>query len=304
MKKVLLIARAKTPRTKQLAESFADRIRELVADDISVASCEISELAFEVSPEAVAIYHPQKKFDVRDFDLVVIRHIGSYAVEAHAITLYCNHFGIKYTDTYLNRPLLDNKLSTEFLLWVNGIKCWPRTLYGPADELAARFLELGDKAVLKDNEGSKGRLNFVVHSADEIRAITAEYSDKHFLLQEFIPNDSDLRVLVLNGKPVLVIRRTSGGATHLNNTSQGGRAELLPLESVDPRILDVSVKAARLAKLEVAGVDIVIDKQTGEFSLLEVNNAPQISSGSFTSEKAVAYAEMLRELLKEANDAV
>lgn len=302
MKKVLFIARAKTPETKQSADRFASNIQSLLQDDIVVESCEISELFFELSTENIAIYHPGKKFDLRNFDLVIIRHIGSFAVEAHAITLYCEHFGIKYTDTYLNRLLLDNKLSTEFLLWFNDVKCWPRTFYGPTDQLVNRFTELGEKAVLKDNEGSKGRLNFVVHSADDIRSITAEYPDKHFLLQEFIPNDGDLRILILNDKPTLVIGRTSGGATHLNNTSQGGSAEVLPLENVDARILDVSVGAARSTKLQVAGVDVILDKRTGDFYLLEVNNAPQISSGSFTAEKAAAYANMIRELTQEVED--
>lgn len=301
MKKVLLIARAATTQTKGSAERFADRIQTLLTDNVSVENCEISELCFEVGSNGATIYHPEKKFDIRDFDLVVIRHIGSYAVEAHAITLYCQHFGIKYTDTYLNRLLLDNKLSTEFLLWANDVTCWPRTFYGPSHELAARFAELGEKAVLKDNEGSKGRLNFVVKSAYEIRAITAEYPDKHFLLQDFIPNDGDLRVLIFNDKPVLVIRRISDGSTHLNNTSRGGKAELLSLDAVDRRILNTCVRAAQLTKLQVAGVDVVINSETQEFYLLEVNNAPQISSGSFLAEKAVLYADMISDLLREGN---
>ncbi len=299
MKKVLLIARARSDEAKQKANNFADRIRALIGDDIAIENCEITELMFEVSQDGMAIYHPQKGFDLREFDLVVIRHIGAYAVEAHAITLYCQHLGIKYTDEYLNRLLLDNKLSTEFLLWLHGVTQQPRTFYGPTDELVKKLDDLGGKAVLKDNEGSKGRLNFVVHSADEIRAITTEHADVHFLLQEFIPNDSDLRVLVLNGKPKLVIKRSGDGSTHLNNTSQGGQAAIVPLSEISESILDVATRAANITKLQVAGVDVVINKETGAFSILEVNNAPQISSGSFMEEKAALYTDMLREMLEK-----
>lgn len=297
MKKVLLIARARTDGARHKADSFADRLRPLLGDDIAVETCEISELFFEVGEAGMAIYHPQKGFDLSDFDLVIIRHIGAYAVEAHAITLYCDYHGITYTDKYLNRLLLDNKLSTEFLLWTQGVTDLPQTYYGPPDKLAAKLAGLNGKAVLKDNEGSKGRLNFVVTSPDEIRAIAAEYPDVHFVLQEFIPNDSDLRVLVLDGKPALVIKRSGDGSTHLNNTSQGGQAVIIPLADVDEAILDISVRAARITKLEVAGVDVVVNKETGKFSILEVNNAPQISSGSFVDEKAVVYADMIRGLL-------
>lgn len=297
MKRVLLIARAKTPETKQKSESFANRIRSLVDEDIAIETGEISELFFELSPEKITIYHPEKRYDVRDFDLVIIRHIGGYAVEAHAITVYCDLYGISYTDQYLNRLLLDNKLSTEFMLWAHGVKQWPRTFYGPQKELIKRFEELGEKAILKDNEGSKGRLNFVVRSKEEIVSIMNENPDKHFLLQEFIPNDGDLRVLIMNDKPVMVIERISDGSSHLNNTSQGGSAEVLQLDKIDPEILEVSVNAARLTKLQVAGVDVMTNSQTGEFVLLEVNNAPQVSSGSFVEEKSEYYADMIKELL-------
>lgn len=297
MKKVLLIARARSDEARQKAENFADKMRVLLHDDVEVSSCEISELLFEVGKSGMAITHPQKGFDLREFDLVIIRHIGAYAVEAHAITIYCQYLGIKYTDEYLNRLLLDNKLSTEFLLWSQGVTQLPRTFYGPTDELAKKLDEFGGKAVLKDNEGSKGRLNFVVRLGEEIHAIAAENSDVHFVLQEFVPNDSDLRVLVLNNQPKLVIKRTGDGSTHLNNTSQGGQAVIVPLADIDQSILDISVRAAQITKLQVAGVDVVINKETGDFSILEVNNAPQISSGSFMDEKAALYAAMIRELL-------
>jgi glutathione synthase/RimK-type ligase-like ATP-grasp enzyme len=298
MKKVLLIARAKTAETMQKADAFADRIRGLVADDdIQVENCEISELFFELEHDKLGVYHPEKKFDLREFDLVIIRHVGKFWIEAHAITLYCEHLGIQYTDTYLNRLLLDNKLSTEFLLWTQGIKAWPRTLYGPTAELIRRLPELGEKAVLKDNEGSKGRLNFVVSSPEEIQAITNKNPDKRFVLQEFIPNDGDLRVLVMNGKVPLVIRRSGDGSSHLNNTSQGGSAQLVPVDEIGSQILDACIKAAEVTKLQVAGVDIMHDLRNDDYYLLEVNNAPQVSSGSFMEEKSVAYAEMIRSML-------
>lgn len=304
MKKVLLIARAKKDTSKQSAEEFASKVQARLQNDVHVENCEISELFFEVGETDIRIYHPEKQFDIRDFDLVIIRHIGAFAVEAHAITLYCEHFGVQYTDTYLNRLLLDNKMSTEFLLWTQGVTCMPRTFYGPVDELARRLPELGNKVIVKDNEGSKGRLNFVVESEAQLRTIVSEHPTVHFVLQEFIPNDSDLRVLVLNGHPSLVIRRSGDGSTHLNNTSQGGRAELVPLDAVSREILEVSVAAAEITKLQVAGVDVVVDKETGKFFILEVNNAPQVSSGSFKDEKVVVYADMILSLLGQSHKGI
>lgn len=299
-KRILLIARAKTDEAKERAALFAGRVQDSLTSDIQVDNCEITELFFEVSYDKVAIYHPEKGFDLRDFDLVVIRHIGKMAVEASAITQYCDFYNIKYSDKYLNRRLLDNKISTEFLLWFNGVKDHPHTFYGDLVEMKRRFNEFGGKAILKDDQGSKGRLNFLVTSVEQIQQIQDQYPDTQFLLQEFIPNDGDLRVLVLNDRPALVINRQSDGISHLNNTSQGGKATILPLESVNPAILDISVQAAKITNLQVAGVDVMLDSRNSRIYLLEVNNAPQVSSGTFVSEKTNAYAKMLKEMLRDS----
>lgn len=296
-KRILLIARARTSAALGRADAFAERVRKYVGDNIDIETCEISELFFEMSSGKVAIYHPGKKFNLRDFDLVVIRHIGKYWVEAHAITRYCEHFGIRYTDEYLNRLLLDNKISTQFVLWFAGIKNWPHTFYGNQAEMKRRFHELGGPAILKDNEGSKGRLNFLVSSPEELDDIHAQHPDTQFVLQECIPNSGDFRVLVLNDTPALVIKRSSQGDSHLNNTSQGGRAEIVPQEFLSGEVTEACVAAARAVKLQVAGVDVMFDDRDGAVYFLEINNAPQISSGSFIEEKAAVYGQMLEDMV-------
>lgn len=297
MKRVLLIARAKSVEMIQKADDFANRVRPFLGDQVRVDTCEITELFFDLSQENLSIYHPTQQFDLRDFDLVIIRHVGQKWVEAQVITQYCELNGIAYTDHYLNRLLPDSKLSNAVTLWCAGIKRWPRTLAGPADELARRMPELGQKAVLKDSDGSKGRLNFVVSSSSEVTEILQANPDVQFVLQEYIPNDSDYRVLIMNGKVAMVIRRSGDGSSHLNNTSQGGAAELVDVESIDAAIIDESIAAAHALKLQVAGVDVMQDTRTGDYYFLEVNNAPQISSGSFMAEKSEAYAQMIREML-------
>ena len=293
-----MITGARTPRSVELADGFADKIRHLVSDDVIIENCEISELFFELDAESVAIYHPKKEYDIREFDLVIVRFVGEYLVEAHAVAVYCETFGIQYTDTYFNRLLLD-KLSAQFALWFDGIRNWPRTMYGPVEEMKRRLPEFGEKAVLKDNKGSKGRLNFVVFSPEQLQLIIDENPGIFFVLQEYIPNKGDLRVLVLDEVASLVIRRTGNGSSHLNNTSQGGVAEIVSLNDIEPDILRMAERAAKLLKLQVAGVDVMYDERTNEPYLLEVNNAPQISSGSFIDEKADLYANMIQSMLQD-----
>jgi glutathione synthase/RimK-type ligase-like ATP-grasp enzyme len=76
--------------------------------------------------------------------------------------------------------------------------------------------------------------------------------------------------------PPLIFRRTGAADSHLNNTSQGGRADLVgdfPTEA-----LETARKAAVLSGREIAGVDILFDRQ-GKHYVLEVNETPAIVSG-------------------------
>ncbi len=295
-KKILLLTPGASTEGKRKPTAFAEHIRGFVGDKVVIEDCAISELFFELSSSKIAIYHPGKSFDLRDFDLVVIRHIGKMINEAQAIVQYCEYFGIRYTDGYLNRLMLDSKIGTQFLLWFNGIRNWPHTFYGNVDEMKRRFAEFGDEVILKDNEGSKGRLNFLVHSAAEVDQIHNDNPGKRFMLQQFIANQGDLRILIFDGKPVLAIERKGDGVSHLNNTSQGGSARIVPVESIQQKVIDMCIKAAEVTKLQVAGVDVMFAAD-GEPYLLEINNAPQVSSGSFKEEKAQKYSEMLLEMV-------
>ena len=293
MKKILLLTPSKTSTAREKAELFASNIAECLGPNFSVEFSGISDLFFELSQNKITIYDVNKKFDLRDFDLVVMRHISGMAAEAHAIAAYCDFFNIRYTDEYLNRLLPDNKMSTQFALWVGGIKNWPHSFYGELNEMKRRFIEFGDQAILKDNEGSKGRLNFLVRSPEEIQKIHDYNPGINFILQEFIPNEGDLRILVFGDEPTMAISRKSNAKSHLNNTSQGGSAKILPLDSVSKDILEISKKAAEIIKLQVAGVDVMVDSRSDEIYLLEVNNAPQVSSGSFVDVKTKKYADFL-----------
>jgi glutathione synthase/RimK-type ligase-like ATP-grasp enzyme len=294
MKKVLLLFRSRIGM-QSAAVPFAAKVGRLLGDDVEIKTAEIGEMLFEVSTNDAKITNPAQNLDVKDFDLVIIRHIGALDAEAHAVAVFCRKHGIKFIDSYLDR-IIDDKMSAAFEHYSVGAPL-PRTFYGPLDEMIKCLPELGGKAIFKDNRGNKGKLNFVVSSADEMRQISNDNPDVHFQLQEFIPNDCDYRILVLNYKPVFAIRRMAESGSHLNNTSQGGAAEIVPLENMNEAILDMAIKVSRVEGLEVSGVDVVIDNTNGKFYILEVNHAPMISSGSFQDEKAKVYANMIAEIL-------
>jgi D-alanine-D-alanine ligase-like ATP-grasp enzyme len=56
---------------------------------------------------------------------------------------------------------------------------------------------------------------------------------------------------------------------------------------------DLVRRAARVSRRQVAGIDILKDKESGQWYVLEVNTSPQIFTGSFVKEKREAFAKFI-----------
>lgn len=151
--------------------------------------------------------------------------------------------------------------------------------------------------IAKSTNGSMGSSNWLIKNEADMYSAMVEDPESLFVLQEFIPNTFDYRVLIFGGKPKLVIKRSrKNDDTHLNNTSKGGDGLLVPLEKIDQSLLDLAEKAAKLVgRSNLAGVDIVINSLTGKPYILEVNKSPQIETGSNVQAKLDVFSDYIME---------
>ncbi len=170
----------------------------------------------------------------------------------------------------------------------------PDTAFGSVDFLINKLAEYGGLGVLKSTHSAQGRNNFLIKSAIELKNVLENNPKVSFILQNFIPNDGDYRIIVINFEPKMVIYRSSGGKDHRNNTSLGGSATIVPIKNMDQKILETAVTASRAMDIRLAGVDIIKNKETGEHFLLEVNRTPQLASGSFLTEKISVLSDFLQ----------
>jgi RimK family alpha-L-glutamate ligase len=94
------------------------------------------------------------------------------------------------------------------------------------------------------------------------------------MLQEYIPNSGDYRVLVLGTKVLGVMKRSSQSKEEFrNNYSAGGKVEVAQLPE---EIKQLAVKAAEVCGLMVAGVDVAFrDNDLNRPVIWEVNKGPQ-----------------------------
>ena len=122
--------------------------------------------------------------------------------------------------------------------------------------------------VAKPRFGSHGKGVYLVNSAAEFPAEPEEY-----LFQELLPNNVDYRVIVLNDKVVGVISRKAADGNFVSNVSAGGVASKVEVSS---EMEDISLKLAKLCKLDFCGIDLMKDG-SGELKVLEVNRHPEFN---------------------------
>ena len=150
---------------------------------------------------------------------------------------------------------------------------------------------------MKKRGASRGADNFLIESKQElIEAL--EQNRRQFLVQRYVPNDGDLRVIVMNGEVVRVIKRHRVEGSHLSNTSQGAKADIIDVSEMTPQIIDMSIKASYVCNREITGVDVMINTENGDPIILEVNNMPQLVSGAFVEEKVKALHDSLIKSVK------
>lgn len=140
---------------------------------------------------------------------------------------------------------------------------------------ASRLLDKvgGTPVVIKLPEGLQGRGTMLAETKHSAQSIVEAFglTNTNLILQEFIKESvgTDIRVLVLNGKVVGSMLRTSNGDDFRSNLHLGGSAQKINLTS---REREIAVKAAKEFQLNIAGVDI-LRSEKGPL-ILEVNSCP------------------------------
>jgi ribosomal protein S6--L-glutamate ligase len=132
----------------------------------------------------------------------------------------------------------------------------------------------GYPVVVKQVSGRQGKGVILVETKHNLESVTYEYLDrrKGLLVQRFIPPEKrqDIRVLVVGGKVV--------GAMELRPKEGDFRANYhLSKESstrdLSQELEEITLKAAFAVGLEIAGVDLIVDKND-RANVIEVNYSP------------------------------
>jgi len=167
-----------------------------------------------------------------------------------------------------------DKYLTLSLLEAAGVPVPPTWAGESATEALEAFEVLGGDVVVKPLFGSEGR-GLVRISDKELAWRTfhaLERLSAVLYLQRMVRHPGhDIRVFVLRGSVLGVMRRHATPGEWRTNVSLGGRAEPCGLDTEAERL---ALAAARAIGAEMAGVDLIADLDRGRLVVLEVNAVP------------------------------
>ncbi|MBO8142928.1 MAG: hypothetical protein H0Z37_12285, partial [Firmicutes bacterium] len=248
MKKILLLFPTRheliTPEEKQ-------RVKELFAEVEKEGWAKVDKSSVE---GMYLFLSPNRKLAVFP---------GEYSLENYDLVYFVSLIGIEWlyrvlVKLYPKLPLfqtlapgaLKNKLY-QYACFHSARLPFPRTLYlhlpNPMErwEIAERFFSY--PMVIKSSVFCKGEQVFLVKNAEEAERIFNSYphSQSKFLIQEFIPNNWDGRIIVAGNKVRYALKRVRQKGEWRNNVSLGAERIEWPLQKVPSRWKKLALKALK-----------------------------------------------------------
>jgi ribosomal protein S6--L-glutamate ligase len=289
MKIAILSRGPNTYSTKRLVEAGEKRGHEMVI--IDHGKC---HLIMEKGKPAISVGGER----ISGIDVIIPR-IGASVTQYGAAVI--NHFDIQGVPSILTSSALirsRDKLRSLQLISKSGIGI-PKSVFArhpKKEDVKTLINEIGSMPViLKLLEGTHGTGVIKADSLSSAKSAVEAFSGikEDLIVQEFIEEagGKDMRVFVVDGEVVGCMERTGADGEFRSNLHKGGSAKVC---SADEKVMKAAVESAKLLRLNVAGVDILMSKR-GPL-VIEVNSSPGLqgiekATGIDIAEKIIESAE-------------
>ena len=172
-----------------------------------------------------------------------------------------------------------DKYRTALRLSDYGIRQPKTTLINDPEKSALAFDKLDTQmpVIMKTLSGSKGVGVLFIESEKALDSIVQliykQDEDTDLLLQEYIPTDYDVRVLVLGGKVLATMKRPVIEGDFRSNVSQGSKPKKIKLTELE---IEASLLAAKAVNGVWTAVDFIPSKNREKEApfVIEVNSSP------------------------------
>lgn len=271
--KILVVGLVKNPQLARL-QVEAKKLGHVVD------GCYASDLIIQASAEH---FEPiVKNKTLSDYQLIYLWTAGKRRYEWYVAANYLNK---KYGTIIVNGKVIDPTYQYFLTPASEYEKQSDNSLNYPASAVIFNYAGFGvvkDQfsfpLIVKTSTGRQGRGVFKVNSPEELKKVIKENKEDSsaFIVRQFIENDGDIRVFTVGYRAIGAMKRTPKSGDFRSNISQGGTGSNFDL-TAHPEIVAMAEKISALTRTEIAGVDIMIEKNTGTPYILEINPGPQFT---------------------------
>jgi len=245
--------------------------------------------------------------DIKDFSLVYLRKVGvDFFPIARTLGFALNYLKIPFFDNVFGQPgSVGDKLTSQIRLATAGLPVIP-LVYCSRDKLLEKqefiISNLGLPLVAKHCEFHRGKGVFLIKKKEDFLRVLKTNSEGQFFFQKYCPSEKEYRILVLGDKArVWEAKIPTRVGEFRSNVCLGAKEEFYKISSLPRLMANIAVKAAKALNIQIAGVDLLKEKNTGKIWLLEVNRGPGFTYDEKISPEIKELANfLLRQLKKDA----
>ena len=264
---------------------------------ITLTKGSYSNIEFISQDNILSILYKGK--DIREFSFVWLSSSWKSRDLAYAVKIYLEKYKIPHSFTEKST----SKITDHIFFTLNNIPT-PNTFFSNHQnkkQFLSRIQEVcGSPIIIKDSKGSRGIRSFLIRSQEELEKIldNTALRNKQYFFQQYIPNDYDWGVLVVNGKVVSGEKSYTKKGEFLNNSAFGSREVFVDVKDIPLPIQKMAIRACSSLDLSWSRADIIIDKNTNTPYLMEVNRFPGLTSKSTEIDGAYTFlSKQIRSLV-------
>jgi len=230
--------------------------------------------------------------NVKDFDFVFMGVVGDNGNYFVTLEKYCEDNKIPIFKYGCSRER-NNKVYQNSAMSLAGIPQIP-TIISKCSLLKSEDLikDLNLPMVTKITNGSQGKGVEIQKTKMDLEKYLKKNKDETIIFQKFVENEGDYRVFIIEQDIMYSIKRKSKDdkKEFRNNQSLGGTSEK---SEIPKKAMDIAKKASKVMGFDISGVDLIKEKGTDNWYVLEVNSAPQFDWEEKGKESIADYREVL-----------
>lgn len=251
--------------------------------------------------------------NISEFGLVYIRRADhSHFSLAGSLALCLDKLGITYLDRSFSQiGASGDKLTSYLKLSIAKVPV-PHTIFcmGGSIKRYEDYIikELGFPIVAKELVGQHMTGIYAISGKTQFEELPKKIGEKgrtaKYLFQKYIPLEAEFRLLVLGDKVRVVHTKVPRDYSQLklNYSNLNQSEEYLKVSLISPEMQKIAVNAAKCLNIQIAGVDLAIEKKTGKAYIFEVNRGPGFNYDTTVSPEISEVSKFLKEGNETSNE--